>query len=85
MKNACHKKELAALRRIEGQVRGIERMIDNGDYCVDILNQIKAAKNSMATVEGNVLKTHLEACVRESLSGNEFQNKVDESVKILKR
>ena len=47
MKNACHKKELAALRRIEGQVRGIERMIDNGDYCVDILNQIKAAKNNI--------------------------------------
>ena len=60
-------------------------MIENGDYCIDILNQVKAVKNSITTVEGKILKTHLKECVKESLSGGEFESKVDEIVKILKR
>ena len=44
MKNPCHKDQISSIRRIEGQIRGIERMIDNGEYCIDILNQLKAAK-----------------------------------------
>ena len=85
MKHPCHKAQLSSLRRIEGQVRGIERMIENGDYCIDILNQVKAVKNSITTVEGKILKTHLKECVKESLSGDEFESKVDEIVMILKR
>ena len=60
-------------------------MIENGDYCIDILNQVKAVKNSITTVEGKILKTHLKECVKESLSGDEFESKVDEIVMILKR
>ena len=60
MKNPCHKDQISSIRRIEGQIRGIERMIDNGEYCIDILNQLKAAKNSLTTVEGKILKTHIE-------------------------
>ena len=59
MKNPCHKDQISSIRRIEGQIRGIERMIDNGEYCIDILNQLKAAKNSLTSVEGNILKTHI--------------------------
>jgi DNA-binding FrmR family transcriptional regulator len=55
------------------------------DYCIDILNQIKAVKNSITTVEGKILKKHLEDCIKESLKGNNFETKVDEIVKILKR
>ena len=85
MKHPCHKNQLASIRRIEGQVRGVHKMIDNGEYCVHILNQIKAIKNSITTVEGKILKTHIKECVKESLSGNDFEGKVDEIVKILKR
>jgi DNA-binding FrmR family transcriptional regulator len=60
-------------------------MIEKGDYCIDILNQIKAVKNSITTVEGKILKKHLEECIKESLTGNNFETKVDEIVKILKR
>ena len=61
-------------------------MIENGDYCVDILNQIKAVRNSLATIEGKILKTHLRECIQKSLLGDEsFNDKVDEIVKILKR
>ena len=56
MKNPCHKDQISSIRRIEGQIRGIERMIDNGEYCIDILNQLKATKNSLTSVEGKILR-----------------------------
>ena len=85
MKNPCHKDQISSIRRIGGQIRGIEKMIENGEYCIDILNQLKAAKNSIASVEGKILKTHIEDCVKESLSGDQFEEKVDEIIKTLKR
>ena len=61
-------------------------MIDEGQYCIDILNQIKAVRTSIATVEGKILKTHLKECVKESLDGSQqFEDKVEELLKVLKR
>ena len=85
MSHPCHKDQLSSIRRIEGQVRGIEKMIEKGDYCIDILNQIKAAKNSITTVEGKILKKHLEECIKESLTGDNLKTKVEEIIRILKR
>ena len=85
MSHPCHKDQLSSIRRIEGQVRGVEKMIEKGDYCIDILNQIKAVKNSIITVEGKILKKHIKECIKESLSGNDFDTKVDEIVKVQKR
>jgi DNA-binding FrmR family transcriptional regulator len=86
MKHPCHKEQLSNLKRIEGQVRGVQGMIEEGKYCVDILNQIKALKNSLITVEAKILKTHLRECIKESLEGdNQFDNKIDEIMKIMKR
>ena len=86
MKHPCHKDQLTSLKRIEGQVRGIQGMVEEGKYCVDILNQIKALKNSLITVEARILKTHLRECIKESLEGDDqFDNKIDEIMKIMKR
>ncbi|MDB4158354.1 metal-sensitive transcriptional regulator [Gammaproteobacteria bacterium] len=86
MKHPCHKEQLSNLKRIEGQVRGVQGMIEGGKYCVDILNQIKALKNSLITVEARILKTHLRECIKESLEGDDqFDNKIDEIMKIMKR
>ena len=86
MKHPCHKEQLTSLKRIEGQVRGVQGMIEEGKYCVDILNQIKALKNSIITVEGKILKTHLRECIKESLKGDdEFDIKIDEIMKTMKR
>ena len=86
MSHPSHKSELASLRRIEGQLRGIARMVEEEKYCIDILNQIKAVRNSLATVEGKILKTHLRECVKSSLDGGEnFDQKVEELLKVLKR
>jgi|TARA_B110000438_G_C15815354_1_gene651676 DNA-binding FrmR family transcriptional regulator len=86
MKHPCHKEQLTNLRRIEGQIRGIQGMVEEGKYCVDILNQIKAVKNSITAVEGKILKTHLRECIKNSLKGDdEFDVKMDEIMKVLKR
>ena len=60
-------------------------MIEEGDYCIDILTQIKAIKNSIVSVEGKILKSHLRQCVKDSLNGDDtVDDKVDEIVRILK-
>ena len=86
MKHPCHKNQITSLRRIKGQIEGVERMIEDGKYCVDILNQIKATKNAISTVEGKVLRTHLQECIKESFNGKgDSDNKIEEIVKLLKR
>ena len=67
MKHPCHKKQVPSLKRAEGQIRGIIKMIDDDKYCIDILNQIKAVKSAITSVEGKVLKTHMKECVKDAL------------------
>ena len=86
MKHNNHQDQITSLKRIEGQIRGVQSMIEDGKYCIDILNQIKAVKNAVTTVEGSILKLHLKACVKESLKEQEsFDGKVEEIMKLLKR
>ena len=86
MSHPSHKKQLASIKRIEGQVRGVAKMVDEEKYCIDILNQIKAVKNALSTVEGKILKNHLKACVKDALKSDQvFEDKVEELMKILKR
>ena len=54
---------LARLRRIEGQVRGLQRMISQGDYCIDILTQVSAAQSALDSVAIALLKDHMNHCV----------------------
>lgn len=54
---------LARLRRIEGQARGLQRMVENDEYCIDILTQITAASNALKKVAVGVLEDHLRHCV----------------------
>jgi DNA-binding FrmR family transcriptional regulator len=56
------------LRRIEGQVRGIARMIDEDKYCIDVLTQISAAHNALRSVALNLLDEHLSHCVTRALA-----------------
>ncbi|UCE48269.1 MAG: metal-sensitive transcriptional regulator [Phycisphaerales bacterium] len=85
-KNPSHDSDLVALRRIEGQVRGVQRMIEDRKYCIDILNQIYAVKGALAKVEERILKRHFESCVTEAVQGTseeEKQNKLDEILKLI--
>ena len=60
------------LHRIEGQVRGIERMVDEDRYCIDILTQIAAVKTALEQVGAKLLEDHVTHCVRDAIaSGDE--------------
>ena len=86
MSHPCHKEQISSIKRIEGQVRGILKMVEDEKYCIDILNQLKAVKNAISTVEGKILKSHLQECVKDALTdSNNFDDKVDELLKTLKR
>ena len=78
--------QLARLSRIEGQVRGIARMVDEDRYCVDILTQIRAAKAALGKVEQEILRDHLKHCVSDAFHGGsdkERQDKIDELIELL--
>jgi DNA-binding FrmR family transcriptional regulator len=60
---------LNRLRRIEGQIRGIERMVEQDTYCIDVLTQVSAATKALQAVALELLDDHLGHCVRAALAG----------------
>jgi DNA-binding FrmR family transcriptional regulator len=76
------------LRRIEGQVQGLQRMIDNDAYCVDILLQISAVQGALEQVQKLLLGRHIESCVADALrsgSKGERQQKIEELLDVFAR
>jgi DNA-binding FrmR family transcriptional regulator len=75
------------LRRIEGQVRGIARMVDDDDYCIDVLTQISAATKALQAVALRLLEDHLDHCVRQAVEhgGAEADAKVKEATAAIGR
>ncbi|OGX06901.1 MAG: hypothetical protein A3G87_00645 [Omnitrophica bacterium RIFCSPLOWO2_12_FULL_50_11] len=69
-----------ALRRIEGQVRGIQRMIGEERYCVDILNAVGAILGALKKVEADILRDHLDSCARAAFTSKSKKNR-DEKLK----
>lgn len=78
-----HKDQIANLKRIEGQIRGIIRMIEEERYCVDILTQLHAIVGAIENVEGKVLHKHLEGCVAKSFSEGAHTDKTCKIKEIL--
>jgi DNA-binding FrmR family transcriptional regulator len=72
---------LTRLRRIEGQVRGLERMVEADAYCIDVLTQISAASRALQAVALQLLDAHLEHCVRDAIDqgGPEADAKIAEA------
>ena len=72
---------LRRLRRIEGQVRGLQRMIDEDKYCIDILTQVAAATKALQSVALGLLEEHLSHCVSQALAegGESAAEKVKEA------
>ena len=62
---------LNRLRSIAGHVRGIERMVDDGEYCVDVVNQILAVQRALQKVNAMVLDRHLHTCVTTAIRGED--------------
>ena len=79
--------QLARLKRIEGQVRGVHKMIEGGRYCVDIITQLQSITSAIAGLQEQILRRHLEHCVTDAMrsgSETEKQEKITEIIGILK-
>lgn len=66
------------LRRIEGQVRGIQKMVDDDRYCIDVLTQVNATKAALESVALQLLADHTEHCVTEAIRSGKGAGKVRE-------
>lgn len=77
------------LRRIEGQVRGLQRMIDDDEYCIDVLTQIASVSKALQSVGLGLLDEHLRHCVRHAADGDGtssgYDDKVHEAVAAVER
>lgn len=74
---------LNRLNRIEGQVRGIARMVDEDRYCLDILTQLHAVRAAVRKVEAALLQEHLEHCVAGALSGDDETERHQKTAELL--
>ena len=78
---------LKRLRRIEGQVRGLEKMVEDDKYCIDILTQVSAATRALQSVALGLLEDHLGHCVAEAAAegGDVAEQKVREAAEAIAR
>lgn len=78
---------LKRLRRIEGQVRGLQRMVEADTYCIDVLTQVSAATKALESVALLLLEEHLRHCVTDAIhaGGQEADNKVKEALAAIAR
>ncbi|GGR50606.1 metal-sensitive transcriptional regulator [Streptomyces roseolus] len=83
-----HKEDvIRRLRRIEGQVRGVQRMVDEDTYCIDVLTQVSAINAALQSCAVALLDEHLSCCVTEAIAagGDEAKEKVGEASKAIAR
>jgi CsoR family transcriptional regulator, copper-sensing transcriptional repressor len=75
------------LRRIEGQVRGLQRMVDEDAYCIDILTQVAAVQTALEQVAVNVLDAHVRGCVASAVTdgGDQADEKLGELMAAVRR
>ncbi len=78
---------LKRLRRIEGQIRGLQRMVDEGIYCIDILTQVSASTKALQSFALQLLEEHLRHCVAHAAlaGGTEMDAKVEEATAAIAR
>ena len=83
-KDSCIKR----LNRIEGQVRGLSRMVEEGRYCIDVITQISAVRAALGRVEQEILRDHIGHCVKKAMQSNDVRNQdrtINELIDVLAR
>lgn len=81
-----HTLHIKRLNKVKGQIEGIERMIDDKRYCLDIIAQLRAAASALKAVEAEIFKTHLRGCVKQAFASKdifESDDKVQEIIKLI--
>jgi DNA-binding FrmR family transcriptional regulator len=83
-----HNEQIEYLKKIEGQIRGIQKMIEEGRYCVDIITQVHSIIGALYRVESQILKKHIDGCVVGAFKGKsdaEKRKKIDEVIELITR
>jgi len=84
MKSEIKAAVLTRLKRIEGQVRGLQSMVEKEAYCIDVITQAQAVKSAVSSVENLMLKNHLETHVVKQMRGKNQKKAVEEILKVYK-
>lgn len=84
MRKDIQSKAIRRLKIIEGQIRGLQKMVEDCSYCVDIITQASAIKEALSGVEDLILENHLSTHVIEQIKGNKEEKAVNEILKIYK-
>ena len=81
-----HDDQIVRLNRIEGQIRGIKKMVEENRYCIDIIHQCNSATAALNQVKKNILRRHLSHCVMGAFSGGDaedIEKKIEEVVSLM--
>lgn len=88
MEKVASVKALKNLNRVEGQVRGIAKMVEEDRYCIDVVTQIEAARAALARIESDLLRQHLGHCVHRAMNSknaSEQERVIEELVGVFRR
>ena len=88
MDKAVSDKALKNLNRVEGQVRGIAKMVEDDRYCIDVVTQIEAARAALARIESDLLRQHLGHCVHRAMNSKNVVDRdkvIEELVGVFRR
>jgi len=83
-----HEEVLHRIRRIAGQVQGLQRMIEGREYCIDIITQIQATRSALRAVELKILQKHMNHCVRDAFASGaprEASAKMEELLRVMRK
>jgi len=75
---------LARLKKIEGQIRGLQKMVEEDEYCVDIITQTSAVRSALKSLEDVMLESHLQSCVINQVKNGQEDKAVSEILKVYK-
>jgi DNA-binding FrmR family transcriptional regulator len=82
--NSDKKKSINRLNRIEGQIRGLKKMIEDDKYCIDIISQTSSARSALKGLEDSLLEQHLSTCVISQIKNGKEKKAVEEIIKVYK-
>ena len=88
MNHPSHDSQVNRLKKIEGQVRGLQKMIEERRYCMDIVSQLRAVQGALKKVELGILETHLHHCVQDALNSRNSEDaeaKIQEIIQLLQK
>jgi DNA-binding FrmR family transcriptional regulator len=88
MERSVSEKVLKNLNRVEGQVRGIAKMVEEDRYCIDVVTQIEAARAALARIESDLLRQHLGHCVHRAMNSknaSEQEKVIEDLVGVFRR